>query len=104
MTSLKLLAFLSVCLFETSEAKYADKLLLVSMDGFRWDYLYKAYTPNFDKFIQNGIKVDFVNNSFVTKTFPNHYTIVTGKGLTNLFSRAKNVVYLISPRVNINFN
>ncbi|XP_041369889.1 bis(5'-adenosyl)-triphosphatase enpp4-like [Gigantopelta aegis] len=75
------LVCLSVCLFgisEQTESKYADKLLLVSMDGFRWDYLYKTYTPNFDLFVKHGIKVDYVNNSFVTKTFPNHYTIVTG--------------------------
>ncbi|XP_041368652.1 ectonucleotide pyrophosphatase/phosphodiesterase family member 5-like isoform X2 [Gigantopelta aegis] len=74
-------AFNFVCLFgisEQTESKYADKLLLVSMDGFRWDFLYKTYTPNFDKFIKNGIKVEYVNNSFVTKTFPAHYTIVTG--------------------------
>ena len=80
-SKLYLLIFWS-CLFLVSEqvqSKYADKLLLVSMDGFRWDYLYKTYTPNFDKFAQNGIKVDYMNNTFITKTFPNHYTIVTGK-------------------------
>ena len=77
-----LLVCASVCLFGVSvqkQSKYADKVLLISMDGFRWDYLYRTYTPNFDKFIQNGIKVDYVNNSFITKTFPAHYTIATGR-------------------------
>ena len=77
-----LLVCTSVCLFfnsEQRESKYVNKLLLVSMDGFRWDYLDKFNTPNFDKFAKNGVRVDYVNNSFVTKTFPNHYTIVTGR-------------------------
>ena len=79
-----LLIYLCGCLvliLQGTESKYADKLLLVSMDGFRWDYLYRTYTPNFDLFVKNGIKVDYVNNSFVTKTFPNHYTIVTGRNV-----------------------
>ena len=28
------------------------KVLLVSMDGFRWDYINKAATPNFDRMAQ----------------------------------------------------
>lgn len=54
------------------------KLLLVSFDGFRWDYIYKAKTPNFSYIMQNGVHVKQVTNIFITKTFPNHYTLVTG--------------------------
>ena len=58
------------------------KLLLISFDGFRWDYLDKAksfgrHTPNFDLLISNGVLAT-VKNTFITKTFPNHYTIATG--------------------------
>ncbi|XP_046360522.2 ectonucleotide pyrophosphatase/phosphodiesterase family member 5-like [Haliotis rufescens] len=59
-------------------ADYTGKLLLVSMDGFRYDYLDKVETPNFDDFARHGVKLPYMNNSFVTKTFPNHYTMVTG--------------------------
>lgn len=54
-------------------------LILISFDGFRWDYLdKKVETPNFDAIIRNGVKAKHLINTFVTKTFPNHYTIVTG--------------------------
>ncbi len=48
------------------------------MDGFRWNYMDNTATPNFDDFARHGVKLPYMNNSFVTKTFPNHYTIVTG--------------------------
>ncbi|XP_071132341.1 ectonucleotide pyrophosphatase/phosphodiesterase family member 5-like [Mytilus edulis] len=57
---------------------YSNQVLLVSMDGFRWDYLTKVSTPNFDRLAQNGTKASYINNTFITKTFPCHYTIVTG--------------------------
>lgn len=54
------------------------KLLLVSFDGFRYDYLAKTATPNFDSFIEKGVKAESLIPVFPTKTFPNHYSIVTG--------------------------
>lgn len=57
---------------------YSNQVLLISMDGFRWDYLTKVSTPNFDRLAQNGTKASYINNTFITKTFPCHYTIVTG--------------------------
>lgn len=60
-------------------------LLLISFDGFRWDYLQIAKqqgfaTPNFDRLINNGatIAAGGLKNTFVTKTLPNHFTLVTG--------------------------
>ncbi|XP_060071861.1 bis(5'-adenosyl)-triphosphatase enpp4-like [Ylistrum balloti] len=58
--------------------KYADQVLLVSMDGFRYDYPERATTPNFDRMAQKGVKADYVTNVFPTKTFPSHYSAVTG--------------------------
>lgn len=54
------------------------QVLLVSFDGFRWDYIYKFPTPNFQYIMKNGVHVEQVTNAFITKTFPNHYTMVTG--------------------------
>uniref|UniRef100_A0A8D0L2F8 Ectonucleotide pyrophosphatase/phosphodiesterase family member 5 n=1 Tax=Sphenodon punctatus TaxID=8508 RepID=A0A8D0L2F8_SPHPU len=54
------------------------KVLLLSFDGFRWDYIYKVPTPNFHAVMKNGVHVKHVTNVFVTKTYPNHYTMVTG--------------------------
>jgi len=60
-----------------------NKLLLISMDGFRWDYLDMVETPNLDRFIKNGVKAESLIPSFPSKTFPNHYSIVTGSYPSN---------------------
>ncbi|XP_021354833.1 ectonucleotide pyrophosphatase/phosphodiesterase family member 5-like isoform X2 [Mizuhopecten yessoensis] len=58
--------------------KYTQQVLLVSMDGFRYDYPEKANTPNFDKMERNGVRAEYVDSIFTTKTLPSHYSIVTG--------------------------
>ncbi len=55
-----------------------DVVVLVSLDGFRWDYMDKAATPNLDRLATRGVRAERLIPSFPTKTFPNHYTIVTG--------------------------
>ncbi len=53
-------------------------LLLISFDGFRWDYpdLYKL--PHFNSLITRGVRVKYINNAFATVTFPSHFTMITG--------------------------
>ena len=53
-------------------------VILVSYDGFRWDYMEKVHTPNLNFIASNGIKAKHLLNTFDTKTFPNHFTLVTG--------------------------
>ncbi|XP_023226207.1 ectonucleotide pyrophosphatase/phosphodiesterase family member 5-like [Centruroides sculpturatus] len=53
-------------------------LIVVSFDGFRHDYLTKAPTPNFHRLIEEGVQGKWMKNAFITKTFPNHFTIATG--------------------------
>ncbi|KAL8577327.1 hypothetical protein ACOMHN_048381 [Nucella lapillus] len=56
-----------------------SKVIIVSFDGFRWDYLSRTHTPNFDRIIRNGVQARYgLKNAFQTKTFPNHFTLVTG--------------------------
>jgi alkaline phosphatase D len=52
--------------------------ILVSFDGFRHDYVELFQLPNFKKFIKEGSAAEGLIPSFPSKTFPNHYTIVTG--------------------------
>lgn len=59
-------------------ARERPKLLLVSFDGFRWDYIDRVPTPNFNIVIEEGVMVKEVENVYITKTFPNHYSLVTG--------------------------
>ncbi len=53
-------------------------LVMLSLDGFRWDYCDKANTPVFDSLAKVGVKAESLKPSFPTKTFPNHYSMATG--------------------------
>lgn len=53
-------------------------LLLVSFDGFRADYLQRFPMPNLKLLYNHGVLVEQLTNVFITKTFPNHYSLVTG--------------------------
>jgi predicted AlkP superfamily pyrophosphatase or phosphodiesterase len=53
-------------------------LVLVSLDGWRWDYINRASTPNLRAIAARGVRSEGLIPSFPSKTFPNHYTIVTG--------------------------
>jgi len=51
---------------------------MISFDGFRSDYLDWYDTPNMDNFISKGVRAEGLIPVFVSKTFPNHYSIATG--------------------------
>lgn len=51
--------------------------VIVSLDGFRWDYVEMYDTPFFDRMAEEGVRAVMVP-SFPSKTFPNHYTLATG--------------------------
>ena len=53
-------------------------VILISLDGFRWDYVEKYNPPHMSEFIKNGVQAESLIPSFPSKTFPNHYTIATG--------------------------
>lgn len=53
-------------------------VLLISLDGFRWDFANKADTPNMDFLAETGVTVPYVRSVFPTVTYPGHHSIVTG--------------------------
>lgn len=55
-------------------------LILISFDGFRWDYLQNYSLPNIKKyFVEDGAMLEKgLTNAFSTVTFPNHWTLATG--------------------------
>ncbi|RUS90763.1 hypothetical protein EGW08_001474, partial [Elysia chlorotica] len=54
-------------------------LLVISFDGFRWDYLTRADLPNIENIIKEGVHAtEGVKNVVDTSTLPNHWTLVTG--------------------------
>jgi len=62
----------------TSTGSPDPVVLLVSIDGFRADYLDPTATPHLNALANRGVRAEALIPSFPTKTFPNHYTIVTG--------------------------
>lgn len=62
----------------TPVAQKAPYLLLISLDGFRWDYVEKFSPPHLSAFIGEGVQAESLIPAFPSKTFPNHYTIATG--------------------------
>ena len=53
-------------------------VILVSFDGFRYDYTERVETPNFDYLKNWGVKAKSLKPVFPSFTFPNHYSIATG--------------------------
>ena len=60
---------------ETNDKPY---VVMLSLDGFRWNYSQKANTPNLDRIAEIGVRAESLRPCFPTKTFPNHYSIATG--------------------------
>ena len=58
---------------------FENALILISMDGFRWDYIQFANTPHLDEFIRGGVQSEGIIPPFPSKTFPSHISLVTGK-------------------------
>ena len=62
----------------TLQAQTQPYVILISFDGFRWDYVNRGITPNFDFIKENGVSANSLRSCFPTKTFPNHTSIITG--------------------------
>jgi predicted AlkP superfamily pyrophosphatase or phosphodiesterase len=76
-----IVAFCCLLLAGRSPAHDADRrapvTILISIDGFRADYLTRGLTPTLSALARDGVTGP-MRPSFPTKTYPNHYTIVTG--------------------------
>jgi len=63
----------------SGRARKAHYVVLISLDGFRWDYAEKWGAPHLKKMAEEGASApEGMIPSFPSLTFPNHYTIVTG--------------------------
>ncbi|CAJ1075561.1 ectonucleotide pyrophosphatase/phosphodiesterase family member 7-like [Xyrichtys novacula] len=60
-----------------------QKVLLISFDGFRWDYDRDVDTPNLDKMARDGVKALYVTPPYLTITSPSHFTLLTGRYIEN---------------------
>lgn len=69
---------LTGCASTPSPADEPASVLLVSIDSFRADYLDRGVTPTLARLAREGARARWMNPSYPSLTFPNHYTLVTG--------------------------
>jgi len=69
---------LSILFTSCTTEKETPYVIMLSMDGFRWDYANKTETPNFDRMVKEGVHAASLIPSYPSKTFPNHYSMATG--------------------------
>ena len=81
-------------------------VILISADGFRYDYAEKYQATHLLELAGEGVKATSMLPSFPSVTFPNHYSIVTGlypshHGLVNnsFYDRNRKIFYAYSNRV-----
>lgn len=98
-------AILGDGILNSSEAREAPYVILISLDGYRWDYTERFQPPNISQFIADGVQAESLIPCYPSKTFPNHYSIATGMypenhGLVDnsFFSPSKNAEYRIRDR------
>jgi predicted AlkP superfamily pyrophosphatase or phosphodiesterase len=79
---LSLLAGLVLFLAGCASTPHADRvpLVLISLDGFRWDYtaVHPEATPRLRELARTGASAKSLIPVFPSNTFTNHYSIVTG--------------------------
>ncbi|CAH8577311.1 unnamed protein product [Schistosoma intercalatum] len=88
----KIIPLLLICFFLHIERIYASgrtihqyfpKVILISLDGFRYDYFDMAEERSvnmsaFEKIKSQGVYIRRIQNEFPTLTFPSHFSMVTG--------------------------
>ena len=76
-----LLIILGVSVAALAQQRIEDlrpTVILVSIDGFRADYFELHKPPTLNELARNGVRARWMRPVYPTKTFPAHYSIVTG--------------------------
>lgn len=83
------------------QASHRPIVILVALDGWRWDYLDRAQTPRLRALARAGVRSEGLIPPFPSKTFPSHYTMVTG-----LYPEHHGIVSnnMIDPRIGERFS
>lgn len=77
-THLLSFTLLLLATFSQAQTNKDSYVVLVSMDGFRWDYAKQYKLQNLKQIASEGVHAKSMKPSYPSKTFPNHYSIVTG--------------------------
>jgi predicted AlkP superfamily pyrophosphatase or phosphodiesterase len=65
--------------FDSQKPSPKPLVLLVSLDGFKPEYLSKTGSPHLFELAKNGAQAQGLISAFPSLTFPNHVTLVTGQ-------------------------
>lgn len=88
-------------------ATQVDKpyVILISADGFRYDYAEKFKAENLLRLLKSGVQAKSMIPSFPSVTYPNHYTVATGlypshHGLVynQFYDRSRKATYNVADR------
>jgi predicted AlkP superfamily pyrophosphatase or phosphodiesterase len=92
----------------SEEQQKKPYVILISADGFRYDYAKKYNATHLLELSSNGVQAKAMIPSFPSVTFPNHYTLVTGMypshhGLVanSFYSAEKNDQYNMSNKLKV---
>lgn len=72
------LLIIGAFVFASCAENEAPYVLMISFDGFRHDYASRQSMLHFEEFIAGGTQAEGLIPSFPSKTFPNHYSLITG--------------------------
>ncbi|KAM4732693.1 glycerophosphocholine cholinephosphodiesterase ENPP6 isoform 1-T1 [Anableps anableps] len=62
----------------------ARPLLVFLLDGFRYDYIDELHElPGFRELVERGVKVDYMTPDFPSLSYPNYYSLMTGRHCEN---------------------
>ena len=74
---------LGLSLFSCASSLYHlakdKKVILILADGVRYDYVKDKSLVGFNRMAKNGVRAEYVQPIFPSNSYPNWYTIVTGK-------------------------
>ncbi len=72
LLSIMIILMTTLTIGSSENYKHSNKplMLLISFDGFRWDYLKMYNLTNFNYLKSVGSHSEFIYNSFATVTFP----------------------------------
>ncbi|XP_034738741.1 glycerophosphocholine cholinephosphodiesterase ENPP6 [Etheostoma cragini] len=78
--SLRLLPRLLLLFGAGQQCLAARPLLVFLIDGFRYDYMDDLHAlPGFRELVSNGVKVDYMTPDFPSLSYPNYYSLMTGR-------------------------
>ncbi|KAM3612942.1 uncharacterized protein V6R79_017580 [Siganus canaliculatus] len=80
VVTLRLVRLQLLLLVAAQQCVASRPLLVFLIDGFRYDYMDDLQAlPGFRELVENGVKVDYMTPDFPSLSYPNYYSLMTGR-------------------------